>query len=335
MLLERRGTGNVKAKDFDELRQPSRKPWLLILLIILLAVVVVQRCRRRPAPEQEENVLAPESAGQVESPPDDPGKRSEGTDRKESVDRKPLDRSVTVESALKQEQAGNLVRARNMYLQLLGAGKSASEKDRIERRLGRVNIELVMTPRPMPEKVEYVVKSGDRLSKIAQQFGTTVQLIQKSNNIENANLIKPGDRLRILQGSFRIKVSKSDNELLLKLNSEFFKRYPVGTGKFGRTPEGTFRITEKIPKPPWYRPDGKLIPYGDEENILGTRWMTLRATGDTADARGYGIHGTWDNSSIGKSESAGCIRMKNSDVEELFILVPRGTEVAIRREAAE
>jgi lipoprotein-anchoring transpeptidase ErfK/SrfK len=45
--------------------------------------------------------------------------------------------------------------------------------------------------------------------------------------------------------------------------------------------------------------------------------------------KGYGIHGTWDKDSIGKAESAGCIRLRNEDVEELFLLVPVGTPVRI------
>jgi lipoprotein-anchoring transpeptidase ErfK/SrfK len=44
---------------------------------------------------------------------------------------------------------------------------------------------------------------------------------------------------------------------------------------------------------------------------------------------GYGIHGTWDEASIGKAESAGCVRMRNAEVEQLYTLLPNGTEVAI------
>ena len=47
------------------------------------------------------------------------------------------------------------------------------------------------------------------------------------------------------------------------------------------------------------------------------------------DSRGLGIHGTADDSSIGKSLSAGCVRMHNKDVEELFALVPVGTVVEV------
>jgi lipoprotein-anchoring transpeptidase ErfK/SrfK len=44
---------------------------------------------------------------------------------------------------------------------------------------------------------------------------------------------------------------------------------------------------------------------------------------------GYGIHGSTDPSSIGKQATAGCVRMHNRDVEELYAIVPVGTEVVI------
>lgn len=57
---------------------------------------------------------------------------------------------------------------------------------------------------------------------------------------------------------------------------------------------------------------------------FGTRWLGLSAPyGD------YGIHGTNNPSSIGKSVSNGCIRMFNNDVIELSNLVPIGTSVTI------
>jgi len=124
-------------------------------------------------------------------------------------------------------------------------------------------------------------------------------------------------------------VSKSRNDLLLKANGVFFKRYQVGTGQYGKTPAGTFIISDKIIEPPWWRPDGKMIPFGDKENVLGTRWMSITPVEGTPSVSGYGIHGTWEQETIGKQASAGCIRLVNSDVEELFLLTPMGTRVVI------
>jgi lipoprotein-anchoring transpeptidase ErfK/SrfK len=54
---------------------------------------------------------------------------------------------------------------------------------------------------------------------------------------------------------------------------------------------------------------------------LGTRRLDL---GD-----GYGIHGTDEPSSVGRSVSHGCVRMLNQDVETLYPMVAVGTPVYI------
>ncbi|MBM3248214.1 MAG: L,D-transpeptidase, partial [Candidatus Omnitrophica bacterium] len=55
---------------------------------------------------------------------------------------------------------------------------------------------------------------------------------------------------------------------------------------------------------------------------LGTRWMGF-------DIPEYGIHGTTEPESIGKQATKGCVRMINKDVEELYSILPVGTEVTI------
>jgi lipoprotein-anchoring transpeptidase ErfK/SrfK len=78
----------------------------------------------------------------------------------------------------------------------------------------------------------------------------------------------------------------------------------------------------RIAQPPWYRADGSTVPFGHPDNILGTHWLGL-------DVRSYGIHGTWETNSIGKQSSAGCIRLLNDDVGELYTLLPEGTPITI------
>jgi lipoprotein-anchoring transpeptidase ErfK/SrfK len=307
---------------------------VLLILVVIVGLLLYHRHRSRKPREDEpealppiaELVAVPEPAGvepaPVPPPPPLPPPR-------------PVEKPADVGRALAEAQSatekGHLVRAREIYLSALKHISEEKLKEDVENRIGRINLQLVMTPSEMPEKAEYIVRRGDYLQKIAKKFGTTAELIGKSNGIKNPNLIKAGDRLRIFTANLAIVVNSAQNELTLYANGKFFKQYPVGTGKFDRTPTGTFVITEKIKEPVWWRPNGKEIRYGHPENILGTRWMTLRATGDTPKVSGYGIHGTWDENTIGRSESAGCIRMKNRDVEELFALVPLDTPVTITR----
>ena len=184
-------------------------------------------------------------------------------------------------------------------------------------------------------KTWYVVQSGDSLSKIKNKFNTTIELIKLLND-RKTDLIRVGERLLVFKGSnknnentFSINVSKSKNTLDLMLNQKLFKRYPVGTGKFGKTPEVDFFVYDKIEEPPWTRPsDNKVIEYGDPENVLGTRWFALKSP-TNPELTGFGIHGTWERDSIGYQSSDGCVRMFNEDVEELFKLIPRNTIVKI------
>ena len=53
------------------------------------------------------------------------------------------------------------------------------------------------TPLPILAPAEYVVKAGDTLSGIAQEFGVTVTALAEHNEIANPNAIRVGQRLRI------------------------------------------------------------------------------------------------------------------------------------------
>lgn len=234
----------------------------------------------------------------------------------------PAPTSGIMDPLARLKEADNLTEARAKALEALKAATNAQERKGIEDFLGEIALPLVFSKRPMPEKVEYTVVTGDTLAALAKKYDTTMEVIRKGNNIPG-QVVRLGSRLRILNGKLSILVDKSDNTLVLTLNEQFFKRYRVGTGQYATTPAGSFKITGKVAQPTWYRPDGKSIPFGDKENLLGTHWMSI-------DVPGFGLHGTWEPDTIGKQSSQGCIRLLNSDIEELFTLVPEGTPVIIQ-----
>ncbi len=123
------------------------------------------------------------------------------------------------------------------------------------------------------------------------------------------------------KGKFSIVIDKSQNELLLTEDNNFVRTYRVATGKDNSTPIGSFKIVSKLTNPVWYT-QGAVVPPNSPENVLGTRWMGI-------DKKGYGIHGTTQPDAIGQQVTAGCVRMVNSDVEELYSIVPVGTDVTI------
>ncbi|WP_394217789.1 L,D-transpeptidase [Halobacillus trueperi] len=122
-----------------------------------------------------------------------------------------------------------------------------------------------------------------------------------------------------------IIVNKATHEVVLYQSDQVLFKAPAAIGKTkDLTPEGQFNVKVKA-KDPYYRK--KDIPGGDPKNPLGSRWIGFDARG--TDGRIYGIHGTNQPDSIGKSVSAGCIRMNNKDVEALFEMVPTEADVLI------
>jgi len=123
----------------------------------------------------------------------------------------------------------------------------------------------------------------------------------------------------------RIVVSIPHRKLALIEDGQVKKVYPVAVGAVNSpSPSGTFEVKNRLVSPTYYHP-GKVIPAG-ANNPLGTRWIGLST-------KGYGIHGTNVESSIGKAASHGCIRMHRKDLEELFADVQVGDQVEIRAAA--
>ncbi len=186
---------------------------------------------------------------------------------------------------------------------------------------GRAGIKLLFSPIPTPTSMNYTVVQGDSAEKIAKRFGVTADLIKEANRLVGGRMRK-GQIIKVEKGKFSLVISKSKNTLHLMEDGQLIKIYPVGTGKANCTPVGNFKITNKLVNPPWYKPAGGFIPFGSKENLLGTRWMGINLPG-------YGIHGTWEPDTIGKQASAGCVRLLNEDVEELYKIVESGTPVTI------
>ena len=218
------------------------------------------------------------------------------------------------------EAKGSLLEAKAVYQQLVNDFPESLDVANWQKRMEDINIKLLFSSTITPKSIIYQIKPGDTLDKIARVHKATIELIMKSNNISDS-LIIPGRKIKIWNAPFGIVVDKSQNVLLLKSDEEVIKTYIVATGKNNCTPVGVFKIVNKLISPTWFKA-GAVVPSGSVENVLGTRWMGF-------DLAGYGIHGTTEPKELGKQVTQGCVRLSNADVEELYSIVPVGTEVTI------
>lgn len=219
-----------------------------------------------------------------------------------------------------QFEKKNFPEAKSAYEKVIQEFPDSDAARLAQEKLGKVNIATLFSPNLTPMYQKVAVKPGDTLGRLAKTHGTTVDLLMKANQLKNT-VIRPGMKLKVPVSRFSILVDKSQNLLTLKAGEEVFKVYPVATGENNSTPVGKFKIINKLVDPVWYTL-GAIVPPESPENVLGSRWMGF-------DEPGYGIHGTRDPASIGRQMTKGCVRMHNEDVEELYAIIPIGTEVTV------
>ena len=148
-----------------------------------------------------------------------------------------------------------------------------------------------------------------------------------------------------------LRVSVSAQRLdIIGQDGRVTRSFPVSTAKKGtgsepdshKTPLGWHRICQKIgddaaPGTQFVgrEPSGRVWKSTDpveEKNLVLTRILWLDGEephNRTSKDRYIYIHGTNREDLIGTPASAGCVCLKNSDVIELYDLVPNGTRVEI------
>lgn len=124
--------------------------------------------------------------------------------------------------------------------------------------------------------------------------------------------IRPvGTTLPPPDGEVSILVDIDFQTLIVYSDGMPYKLYPVAVGRLDSpTPMGEWVVSEK--QAGWH-------------GALGVRWMRLSNPWGN-----YGIHGTNNPGSIGYMASAGCVRMFNHDVIELYEWVDVGTMVTLK-----
>ena len=203
-----------------------------------------------------------------------------------------------------------------------------------------------LAPAPKEWRAKSQVKSlgyENVLERLTERFHASEELLQKLNPEIDWTRLKPGTIVKVPDVGEGLKGRAERLEILLdeKLiraidaGNRIIAQFPCSIAqKVAKQPVGTLRITTIIKDPAFtFDPEvftevhnikeKLLIPPGPN-NPVGVRWIALSRAG-------YGIHGTPEPLSIGKTGSHGCFRLSNWDAESLADLVEVGTPVIIKR----
>lgn len=177
----------------------------------------------------------------------------------------------------------------------------------------------------------YVVQAGDTLTRIAQQFGSTVAELVDLNKIINPSAIYPGQTLRLMRTApvmagfgKRILVDISEQHLYAYEDEQLVFSYIASTGMAPTyTKAGQFQVQSKIDN-----------AYGATWDIWMPFWLGIYYAGSTEN----GIHAlpimsngqTLWSGYLGTPISYGCVVLGTEEAETLYNWAPIGTPVTIQ-----
>lgn len=236
-----------------------------------------------------------------------------------------------IAASLKRYQAGEVLEARQELNRMLEISRDPAEQAELRRHLRRIADETIFSPKVLtgdPLVTTYTIQPGDVLLEIGRQFAVPYEVIMTINGIRDATRIRAGQKIKVPRGPFHARIYKSQFRLDVYLQDLYVRSYPVGLGATQETPEGLWKVKERLTNPTYYPPasasEKRIIGPDDPSNPLGEHWIGLEGIAGNAVGRvGYGIHGTIEPDSIGKAVSLGCIRMHNEDVAFVYQLLTR------------
>lgn len=179
------------------------------------------------------------------------------------------------------------------------------------------------------------------LEMLGERFHSSPALLQKLN--PQATFARAGERIRVPNvhseppgKAASLVVDATGSSVTVKDGQDkVLAVYPATTGsEHDPLPVGRWKVNGVSRNPHFnYNPDlfwdaeeghGKTrIPPGPN-NPVGVVWIDLSKPH-------YGIHGTPEPSTIGKTQSHGCIRLTNWDAEELAGMVAAGTPALLQK----
>lgn len=169
---------------------------------------------------------------------------------------------------------------------------------------------------------------------LAERFHMDVRYLDKLNKNKNyqagETITVVNNRAPLNKRINRVVANKADKTLYAYNGNQLVATYPTTVGSDATpSPQGTFKIINRV-KMPWYKAtvgDGAqkkvhMLPPGPN-NPVGVVWMGLSKPS-------YGIHGSPKPEGISRQASAGCVRLTNWDVLEVYANIENGATVELK-----
>ena len=221
------------------------------------------------------------------------------------------------DAAMSLLRAGELVSARDRFLYLMQYYPESKSIIHAKRVAGEVNLDLLISPIPQPEKSYHVVSQGEALVTIAKRSDSTVDYIMRANGKTTA-LIYPDEELVVCPLNYRLEICLEGRALTVYDEDMFFKEYRIVDANL--PPEVSRPVTTTISEKVAWDAD-RPVNFTDATYLKCSKWLRTEKIGllireDAAEGADSG-------------DAPFGVMIEKTDMQELFTILRVGTEVKL------
>lgn len=139
--------------------------------------------------------------------------------------------------------------------------------------------------------------------------GTKIVSTEVNSNIESKKVLGVNDSIK------RIEVDLAQQRLYAYEGNNLVYNFLISSGKWGKTPTGTFRIWGKFR---YTKMEGGKKELNTYYYLPNVPYVMFFENNEIPGYRGFGLHGTYWHNNFGHPMSHGCINMKTEEVGLLY-----------------
>jgi LysM repeat protein len=170
----------------------------------------------------------------------------------------------------------------------------------------------------------HVVQAGETLEDIGAKYDVPWQLLGKINGVADPKALQPGQQLKVLRGKFSAIVDLSERAMTLFLDRRYAGKFAVELDPTTAIEEGQWKVDQKL-----LTPAGGGV-YGGASGTTEDRSLLLANAADPA-APAAVLRGPGSSDPASPQPDGRVIRLKSTDVNDVYDILSVGSKVTIRR----
>jgi LysM repeat protein len=170
----------------------------------------------------------------------------------------------------------------------------------------------------------YVTKAGEKLQDVGKKYDVPWELLARINGVANPEALQPGQELKVVRGPFSALVDLSERTMTLMLDRRYAGKFAIELDPTTAIEEGQWKVDQKLLTPA----AGGL--YGQASGATEDRSLLL-ANPANPTAQSAVLRGPGSDDPASPQPPGRVIRLKSTDVNDVYDILSVGSRVTIRR----